>query len=164
MPNTHERCSNHVRFVDLFFRCWWISLVVWCCWILLLLIVVPSSENQFLFLYSNKRFFLPFPSQMKIACPVIRLTIVVFSFIEIHCQRQSPAVFCRPSWEYSVILMPSNNVFQFQMEWRNGYSITNMLVLKIFLHLTNDGNCMLNDDQQRKHDKRNKTIKIISLK
>lgn len=60
--------------------------------------------------------------------------------------------------------LPSNNVFQFQMEWRNGFSITNMLVLKIFLHLTNDGNCMLNDDQQRKHDKRNKTIKIISLK
>lgn len=138
MPNTHERCSNHVRFVDMFFRCWWISLVVWCCWILLLLIVLPRSENQFLFLYSNKRFFLPFSSQMKIACPVIRLTIVVFS---IHRNSLSKAVAggvlssILSSWEYSVILMPSNNVFQFQMEWRNGYSITNMLVLKIFLQM-----------------------------
>lgn len=144
--------------------CWF---VFFCCClvllILLLLIVAPFLKISFSVSIQTRVFFCH--RKWKSLVPLFVVRLSYFPFIEIHCQRQSPAVFCRPSWEYSVILLPNNNVFQFQTECWNDYSITNIsLVLKIFLHLTNDENCMLNDDQQRKHDKRNKIIKIISLK
>lgn len=95
----------------------------------------------------HRRVFLPFSSNIKIACPVIRCTIVVFfiysSEFIVNDSRRRCSIFHLPSWVKVPSCLRNDDVFQFQMECSsNSIGIlqtkttweSSSLVMKIFLY------------------------------
>lgn len=129
MPNTHERCSNHVFFVVVGF---FLYLVVGG---------APTLKISFSF-YSNKSFAFSIENKNRLSC-VIRCDCCIFF---IHRNSLSMTVASGVLSSFLSVLHHAhqiNNVFQFQMKWlqqqQQQHCIdqdndSSIIVLNIFLY------------------------------